>query len=89
MAETFRDIIGEFDDRTQLAEVWNRKVPVTMKVNVAAVNMWHHRDSVPAWSWAGLVAAAAELSKPDVSMDRLVAADLEARRQRAERRKAS
>lgn len=87
MSETFRDILGLFEDRSKLADVWDRKVPADRKITGESVNMWFHRDSVPGWSWAGLEAAAHELGQPDVTMKRLVEADLEARRARAEKRR--
>ena len=86
MAETFRDIIDEFDDRSVLVERWKRKSPKTGKVTGSAVNMWYHRDSVPGWAWASFEAAASELGNSKVTMKRLSAADLEAPRQRAAQR---
>lgn len=87
MAETFREILDLFTDRTALAVQWNRKVPNDYKITTGTINMWHHRDSVPAWSWAGLEAAAKDLETPEVTMKRLAAAELEARRQRAASRR--
>lgn len=83
MLETFRDIIDSFEDRQGLAGAWNVGVPAPFRVTAAAITLWRHRDSIPGWAWSGLLSAAKELGRRDITVELLGRAKVARSAQRA------
>jgi hypothetical protein len=82
----FRAIIEAFPDRVVLVQQLRVLAPTEAKIADLAVNVWHHRNSIPAWAWRALVQAAEILGVQNVSLHRLAKAAEESLSWRASRR---
>lgn len=61
---SFRDIIAAWPSRQDMADDLGQPI--------AAINMWHHRDSIPPPYWYMMVAAAKERKIRRVTTDNIV-----------------